>query len=187
MLQTLQINQQELKLHTAAGVFSQYGLDQGSLILLREIDLPQPPARVLDMGCGCGVLGLTVAQLLPQAQVVLMDSDIRAVRLARRNAKLNQLKNVQVELGDVTQDLADLSPFDLVLSNPPTHQGKQVLLGFAQAASQSLKTTGEAYFVVNRLKSLIPKLQNYFHQVDKLASKSGYRVIRARQPKIQTA
>ena len=88
-----------------------------------------PTARVLDMGCGSRAIGIAAAKLATKGEAVLVNSDIRATRLAQRNINLNGITNATVVLGDGTSDLPPKSRFDVVVSNPPTHSGREVLDG----------------------------------------------------------
>ena len=67
----------------------------GRGLLLRSIEVAHPPQRVLDLGCGYGVLGIALAHRFPEAAVVLADSDLLAVRYARANAVLNGTRNAK--------------------------------------------------------------------------------------------
>jgi 16S rRNA (guanine1207-N2)-methyltransferase len=167
-----------LNLEVAPGVFFQYGIDEGSKILLETAEIPQG-SEVLDLGCGCGVLGLAVAARDPEAKVMLVDSDIRAVRLSRLNAKNNQIRNVSVELGDVTYDIPEGKQFNIVISNPPTHQGREVVREFIEGGYKVLKRDGYLYMVVNRLESVLKRLQEKFGNSEKIASRQGYIVFKS--------
>lgn len=179
MIDSIQIDSEKvLKLEVLPGVFSQYGIDLGSKILLEEVEIPKN-ADVLDLGCGCGVLGLTIAVREPGTNVLLVDSDIRAVRLSRTNAKNNGIRNVMVELGDVTKDIPVNKKFDVVISNPPTHQGKEVVKEFIEGTFEVLKKGGCAYFVVNRMESVLKRLKEVFGNSEKVVRRQGYVVFKA--------
>jgi len=100
-----------LRFRTQAGVFSADGPDAGSLLLLDSV-LPavKPHMTVVDLGTGIGLIGLAVAGLLSRGEVWMVDSDIRAVRLAEQNVQRNGITNAHVVLGDVTLDLPSRSP-----------------------------------------------------------------------------
>jgi 16S rRNA (guanine1207-N2)-methyltransferase len=169
----------DLDFTTQPGVFAQYGLDFGSKQLLHHIEVPPDGSTILDLGCGCGLLGLSLASALPASQVYLVDSDIRAIRLTRANAKGNKLKNLTITISDGISDLPPDLQFDLVISNPPTHQGREVLVQFLTQAHQVLKSGGQFWVVVNRMNSVIKHLSDIFTQTDKIAKKQGYIVCKA--------
>lgn len=167
-----------LLFETKPGVFAQYGLDPGSILLLNTLSFPLD-GKVLDIGCGCGVIGLTAASMSPSARVVLVDSDIRAVRLTAQNARRNSITNIDVQLGDCVSNLPPELQFDTVLANAPTHLGREVLMQFMQGAHHVLKPGGEFYIVVNRLTSVLKRLHEIFGNSEKIAKKNGYIVFRA--------
>ena len=169
---------QNLNFMVSPGVFAQYGLDYGSKYLLETITLPKS-GLVLDLGCGCGVIGLSIASTCPDLHVYLVDSDIRSIRLTKQNAELNGITNVTILLSDVISDLPPQTKFSLVISNPPTHQGSEVVYQFIRGAKTCLQNLGEAYFVVNRLTSVMNKLELEFGNAQKIGRRQGYIVFKA--------
>lgn len=147
-----------LDLETRPGVFSAKKLDAGSRLLLDALAGfigHKPPKRIVDLGCGTGVLGLAAATLYPEAECLLVDGDARAVACARANAaRLGLEGRCRVEWWDARErPLGDR--FDLALVNPPFHQhGTEVDLGPALALFRSLGTwlgrNGRALVVANR-------------------------------------
>jgi 16S rRNA (guanine1207-N2)-methyltransferase len=138
-----------------------------------------PTARVLDLGCGYGVIGIVAAKLATRGHAVLVDADIRATRLAKRNLELNGVTNADVVLGDGAHDLPPKSRFDVVVSNPPTHSGREVLDDFVASAYKVLKPRGQLYLVINRLLSLKREVDEVFGNSETVARSKGYVVVRA--------
>ena len=173
-----------LRLETRPGVFSAKRLDAGSRLLLEA--LPgffgrKPPRRILDLGCGSGVLGLAAARLLPEATALLVDGDARAVECARANALRAGLDSrCQVAWWDARESpLGDR--YDLALVNPPFHQhGTDVDLGPAFALFRSLGTwlsrSGRALVVANRTLPYEEVLADQ-GRVETLASTRGYKLL----------
>lgn len=178
MLNLLTIRGRVLSFETKPGVFAQYGLDPGSILLLDTLSFPLD-GTVLDLGCGCGVIGLAAASQSPNARVVLVDSDIRAVRLTLKNAHRNSITNIDVQLGDCVSDLSADIRFDAVLANAPTHLGREVLMQFMQGAHHALRPGGSFFIVVNRLTSVLKRLHEIFGNSEKVTKKNGYIVFRA--------
>jgi 16S rRNA (guanine1207-N2)-methyltransferase len=168
----------ELRLETQAGVFAHRGLDPGTRLLIETMRV-SPTARVLDLGCGYGAIGIVAAKLAQRGHVVLVDSDIRATRLAERNLALNEVTNAEVVLGDGTHDLPSGARFDVVASNPPTHSGREVLDDMVAGAHAVLKPGGRLYVVVNRLLSLRREVGAVFGSVEIAARSKGYIVVEA--------
>lgn len=173
-----------LRFRTQAGVFSADGPDAGSLLLL-DFVLPavKPHMIVVDLGTGIGLIGLAVAGLLSRGEVWMVDSDIRAVRLAEQNVQLNGITNAHVVLGDVTLDLPPGLRFDLVVSNPPTHSGKEVLARFVDESYAALRPGGHMYVVVNRLLSIRTMIAERFGDVEQVDRRKGFVVLAAQKPR----
>ena len=107
---------QSFAFDVAHTLFSSHQIDEGTDLFLRTIDVPAPRS-IIDMGCGCGVIGIVLARRFPAAQVVSIDRDLLAVRYARHNALLNEAPNVTV-LGSVGFEQVPATPFDLIVANP---------------------------------------------------------------------
>ena len=146
------------ELESAPGVFSARRLDAGSQVLLEALaDASErsTPRRIVDLGCGSGVLGLAAARLWPAASLLLADADARAVACATRNAlRLGLAARCPVVWWDARVPTPDAG-FDLALVNPPFHrQGPAVDLGPALALFESLerwlRPGGRALLVANR-------------------------------------
>jgi 16S rRNA (guanine1207-N2)-methyltransferase len=168
----------DLQLATQAGVFSHRAIDAGTRLLIENMRV-SPAARVLDLGCGYGAIGIVAAKLATRGHVVLVDSDIRATRLAERNLKLNGVTNAEVILGDSVHDLPPKSRFDVVASNPPTHSGREVLDDFVHGAYQVLKPRGRLYLVINRLLSLKREVEEVFGVAEVADREKGFVVLSA--------
>jgi 16S rRNA (guanine1207-N2)-methyltransferase len=170
---------------TQPGVFSHDAPDEGTLLLLDVvIPLLKSHQRVLDLGCGVGIIGLAAAASLTRGEVWMVDSDIRAVRLAEQNARLNGVENAHVVLGDITLDLPPLR-FDLVLSNPPTHSGKEVLAAFVRESHEVLRPGGRLYFVVNRLLSVRDAMAATFGNAEQVERRKGFLVFRSEKKRLK--
>jgi 16S rRNA (guanine1207-N2)-methyltransferase len=168
----------ELRLLTQPGVFSAGELDPGTRLLIETMRVT-PTARSLDLGCGYGAIGIVAAKLAQRGHATLVDSDIRATRLAQRNLDLNGVTNADVMLGDGVHDLAPKARYDLVVSNPPTHEGRAVLEDLVAGAYRVLRPRGQLYLVVNRLLSLRREVERVFGNEDVVARSKGYIVVRA--------
>ncbi len=168
----------DLRFETRPGVFAQHSVDTGSKLLIVAMHV-SPTARVLDLGCGYGPIGIVAAKLASKGSAVLVDADIRATRLAQKNLELNGIANAEVVLGDGWHDLPPKSRFDVVVSNPPTHAGRDVLDDFVEGAYRVLKPRGQMYFVVNRLLSLRKEVEKVFGNVETAAQSKGFVVIHA--------
>lgn len=173
-----------LALQTRPGVFSAKKLDTGSELLLNTLAAfvgHKPPKRIVDLGCGSGVLGLAAATLYPEAEILLADADARAVACTQANVEALGLgARCRVAWWDAREPaLGDR--FDLALVNPPFHQhGTEVDLGPALALFRSLGTwlgrNGRALVVANRT---LPYEQALAEEgpVETVASTRGYKLL----------
>lgn len=168
----------DLRFATQPGVFSHRGLDLGTRLLIEAMQV-SPKAKVLDLGRGYGAIGIVAARLAANGEAILVDSDIRATRLAQRNLELNSVTNASVVLSDGTHDLPPKARFDIVASNPPTHSGREVLDEMVAEAHRVLKARGRLYLVVNRLLSLRREVGKVFGNSKIVARSKGFVVIRA--------
>jgi 16S rRNA (guanine1207-N2)-methyltransferase len=168
----------DLRLQTQPGVFAHRDLDEGTRLLIEAMQV-SPTARVLDWGCGYGVIGIVAAKLATRGHVTLVDSDIRATRLTQRNLETNGVENADVVLGDGVHDLPPKTRFDVILSNPPTHSGREVLDDLVASAYKALRPRGRLYLVINRLLSLRREVDSVFGNSETVARHKGFVVIRA--------
>ncbi len=176
----LRVDNKILQVVLDSGVFARKGIDAGTMVLIDAAARPPAMGNFLDLGCGSGAIALTLAARSPKATVYAVDVNERAIALTASNAKMNNLSNITVLLPtSVPQDLR----FDLIWSNPPIRIGKSELHALLQLWLSKLSETGEAWLVVNRnlgSDSLAVWLTSIGHQVDRLVSKQGYRVLRVR-------
>jgi 16S rRNA (guanine1207-N2)-methyltransferase len=173
-----------LSIETRPGVFSAKKLDRGSQMLLDALASfvgYKPPKRILDLGCGTGVLGLSAAMLYPEAECLLADADARAVECARANAdRLGLGERCRVEWWDAREKPLD-TRFDLALVNPPFHhRGAEVDLGPALALFDSLAgwlgRNGRALLVANRTLPYEEPLSR-LGTIETLQSERGYKLL----------
>ena len=110
---------------TASGVFSYDGLDLGTGVLLRTHGPSASARRVLDLGCGWGVLAVALATAAPLAEVDAVDTNERALALTRRNADAHRVGERVRTLRP--EDADDGVRYDEIWSNPPIRIGKAAL------------------------------------------------------------
>ncbi|OUM95042.1 MAG: 16S rRNA methyltransferase [Thermobacillus sp. ZCTH02-B1] len=171
-----------LTFETDAGVFSRSGVDFGSRLLIETAEIPDG-ARVLDVGCGYGPIGLAIAASLPNARVTMVDINERAVELARANAGLNGIRNVTVLESDLLEAVRGQT-FDAVLTNPPIRAGKAVVHRIFAEAREVLAPGGALWVVIRKQQgapSATAKLEELFgpDHVRTAARDKGYHVLRA--------
>jgi 16S rRNA (guanine1207-N2)-methyltransferase len=165
---------------TDAGMFAHRFLDRGTRLLLGCLPLPLQ-GDVLDWGAGYGAIGVVVAASSPEARVVMVEVNERAAALARANAELNQVRNVEVIAGDALRVLGERC-FDAIITNPPIHAGKATVAALIEDARRRLRDNGEFWMVVRTrdgAKSYLRILQELFARAERVDMRGGYRVFRA--------
>ncbi len=146
-----------LTLESRHGLFSARSIDQGTALLLRELEPAPSQRRVLDFGCGYGAIGLTLAARWPEAEVVLVDSDLRAVEATRANIAANRLTNATVALSPGLRDI-DGDPYDLIVANLPAQAGNDALDEILLEAHDYLADGGTlAVVIVNGIRRYIQR------------------------------
>ncbi len=160
--------------YTAKGVFSKDKVDFGTKLLAENMKVAAED-EVLDLGCGYGVIGVVAAGLTKE-QVIMVDVNKRAVRLARMNTK--KLDNVEVINSDTYQELKGMK-FNVILLNPPQTAGKKVCMKMIEDAKMHLKENGSLQVVARHNKggeTLSKYMEEVFGNVDTLVKQGGYRV-----------
>ncbi len=168
----------QFELMTASGVFSKDRVDLGTRLLVESMVLPKKGC-LLDIGCGYGAVGVAAALFNPELHVAMVDVNMRAVRLARRNAELNHVWNVEIKHGHLYEPFNDTT-FDCVVSNPPISAGMKTVEAIITEAPEHLADKATLQMVVKskiggkRLRSVF---ESAFGNVNVLARGSGYRVL----------
>lgn len=165
-------------------LFSSHHVDDGTDLFLRTAAPPSPPRAILDMGCGCGVIGIVLSQWYPESRVVMIDRDLLAVRYARHNALLNSAANCEV-LGSVGLEQVPEAPYDLIVSNIPAKIGDEAIeREFLLDPYERLQPGGEYWFVVvSGLNRLIPALGRAHNlRLKEIKKRSGHAVYQLRKP-----
>lgn len=170
----------DLPFESLPGVFSADHLDEGTELLLEHLDVPAH-ASVLDVGCGTGVIGV-VAGRRGAGLVTMTDINLLAIAAAERNADLSEAP-VVVMAGDVYSAVDD-ERFDLIVSNPPFHQGKDINHDVPQRliaeARYFLKSGGWLVIVANSFLPYDRLMREHFGEVETLAATRQFRVLAAR-------
>lgn len=149
--------EKKLTFHTTWGLFSPREIDSGTRLLLNHVELP-PGARVVDLGCGYGALGLALAASDPESSVTLVDKDFVAVQYCQKNAQENGLGNTNIYLSNGLEQVQD-QDFDLVLTNLPAKSGKELYYLMFYDAHERLKTGGSIYIVtINGLRGFVKRV-----------------------------
>jgi 16S rRNA G1207 methylase RsmC len=171
---------QQLSFDVGHTLFSSFQVDEGSDLLLRTIEPAAVPQRILDLGCGVGVLGITLALRYPEAAVLMADVSLLAVRYARHNAALNGVERAEIR-GSVGLESVPPGPYDLIVSNIPAKIGDAAIeQEFVLDPLSRLSPGGEYWFVVvSGLNHLIPRLAPRHNlRLKEIKKRAGHTVYR---------
>ena len=172
---------QKFTLITDNGVFSKDRLDEGSRLLIETVLPLSLSGKILDLGCGYGPIGLSLAMSNKEASLVLADINPRAVALAKKNAdNMNLSSRVTVLQSDIYENIED--KFDAILLNPPIRAGKKVTYTMYKEAKEHLVSGGQFYFVIRKAQgasSASQYVKEVFGNITLLARKKGYHIYKA--------
>ena len=173
-----------LILETREGLFSPEHADRGTMAMLSTVDF-RPGLRVMDLGCGCGIVGITAAKKCGAENVVMSDLDPNAVEAARENAVSNDVEGVKIIVSDGF-DSVEETGFDLILSNPPYQTDFAVAKKFIEKGFNRLRLGGKMVMVTKRLDWYRNKLKAIFGGV-RVQQIDGYYVFTAERRSVSYA
>ncbi len=172
---TATLRNTECTFYTSKGVFSKDRIDPGTELLVNKATI-NPTDRILDLGCGIGIVGISLKKAFPKIEAVMTDINQRAIMLARKNAKLNKV-NCKITGGNLYEPVE--GKFETILINPPQSAGKDLCFQIIEQAPIYLKKGGRLQLVARHQKggkSLSKRMEEVFGNVEAIAKKSGYRV-----------
>lgn len=162
---------------TDAGVFSKKMIDFGSQLLLKCLEVDEGET-VLDVGCGYGPLGLSLAKAYG-VQATMVDINNRALDLARQNAERNKVEATIFQSNIYEQVEGE---FDHVISNPPIRAGKQVVHEIIEKSQNFLETGGDLTIVIQKKQgapSAKSKMEDVFGNCEVVKKDKGYYILRS--------
>lgn len=161
------------------GVFSKNHLDYGSKLLIENIIKNcNKNLNILDVGCGYGFIGISLAKMI-DAKVVMVDVNKRAVHLTEMNIKENKV-NAKVRQSDVYENVE--GKYDIVVTNPPIRAGKKIVLEILLKAKEFLNINGELWFVIRKdqgAKSIAKELENNYN-LEVIEKSKGFYIFKAK-------
>lgn len=166
---------------TDSGVFSRNTVDFGSRVLIDAFEWEElPKGRLLDVGCGYGPIGLTLAAISGRT-VEMIDVNQRAVALAQENAQKNQIENVDIHASNIYADIHE-TQYAAILSNPPIRAGKKVVHEILSEAYPLLVVGGTLTVVVQKKQgapSAEKKMAEVFGNVEIVTKDKGYYILKS--------
>lgn len=173
---------QPMQFATTWGLFSPRAIDDGSKLLLKYIKVNRDD-NCLDIGCGYGPLGLTLAKLAPEGNTVLIDKDFVAIEYTEKNITLNHLQNCETFLSNGFNNIGS-KKFNLIVSNIPAKVGNELLSLFLIDAWNHLEPGGHFYVVtITGIRKYIERsFKEVFNHYKKVKQGKTYTVAMAIKP-----
>lgn len=168
---------------TDNGVFSKKEVDFGSRLLIETFETPAIEGAILDVGCGYGPIGLSIAAQNPGRRIHMVDVNLRAIQLTKENAQLNKIENIDVYESDRLLSVNE-NLFAAILTNPPIRAGKKTVHDIYEQSYEHLALGGELWVVIQKKQgapSTIAKLEDLFSEVEVATKDKGYFVIKAKK------
>lgn len=164
--------------YTDNGVFSKGELDFGTELLLKNFKYDNPNNKtLLDIGCGCGPIGIYASHL--GFAVDMSDVNKRAIHLSKMSLKEQNL-SANVFESDAYKNITN--KYDYIVSNPPIRVGKEKLYEIVMNAKEHLKDGGSLWIVVRKqqgAESMVRDMKNVYKTVEVIAKKKGFFIIKA--------
>lgn len=166
---------------TDSGVFSKKEVDFGSRLLIDTFDMGNSTGLLLDVGCGYGPIGLSLAKAYPEATIHMVDVNERAIMLANENAAENKINNVKIYESDRLLGVEE-KRFNAILTNPPIRAGKKVVHDIFEQSFLHLDKGGELWVVIQKKQgapSTMDKMEELFGNVEVAAKSKGYFILKS--------
>lgn len=171
---------------TDNGVFSKTKVDFGTDLMLRiflkENTNKNKKFKMLDIGCGYGVVSVVMKTFYKNLDLTLSDVNERALELSKENLYENKITEFDAIKSSVFDNIN--KNFDVILSNPPIRAGKSVIFEIYEKSYEHLEENGEFYCVIQTkhgAKSTQKKLEEVFGNCETLTIDGGYRIFRAKK------
>ncbi|MCW8865645.1 MAG: methyltransferase [Colwellia sp.] len=172
----LNINDIDLTIASLPGVFSQKKLDTGTALLLDNLP-KMMQGKVLDFGCGAGVISCFVGKKFPQTQLSLLDVSALAITSAKKTLAINNLSG-HVFASNSLSTVGE--KFDHIVSNPPFHQGTktsyQATEDFLKGINTFMKNKANITLVANSFLQYMPIMKQYIGETETLINQQGFNI-----------
>lgn len=178
---SIDINGQHISFFTDNGVFSKNKIDEGSYAFLKVLIPLHLSGNILDIGCGYGTIGLTIALTSQLARLTLADINTRALALAKKNADILGLsQRVTILHSDVYENIE--GPYDSIVVNPPIRAGKEITYSMYKGALQRLIDGGSLFLVIRKNQGALTAskyIESLFGNITLLKREKGYHIYQA--------
>ncbi len=169
------IQHDEYEFFSSSGVFSKDKVDKASLLLATKATLPLK-GKVLDLGCGIGVIGILLKKRNKNLEITFSDVNERALKLTRMNLEKNNTEGI-VKKSHLYNNIKD--EYDLIISNPPIAAGRELCYKLIQDSKKHLKKEGSLQIVARHKKGgemLSKKIKEVFNNCEEVGRSSGFRI-----------
>ena len=178
---SFEVNGITMQLQTDNGVFSKNRVDEGSLAFLKVILPLNLGKNILDLGCGYGTIGLTLAIAKKEARVTLADVNARALNMCKKNAEALELsQRVTILQSDIYEKIE--GPYDSIVVNPPIRAGKAVTYRMYEESKQYLIDGGSLFIVIRKAQgaeSAAKYIESLYGNIKLLDRHKGYHIYQA--------
>lgn len=166
---------------TASGVFSKRSVDFGSQLLIETFQEPEISGPILDLGCGYGPIGISLAKTFKDRTILMVDINERAIFLTKKNIAQNNVDNAKALLSEGFANVEE-SNFAAIVTNPPIRAGKKIVYPMIEESQSRLQLGGELWVVIQK-KQGAPSFQRFlstlFSKVTVENRRKGYYIFRA--------
>ncbi|WP_421382635.1 class I SAM-dependent methyltransferase [Bacillus salacetis] len=171
----------KFRFKTDQGVFSKNEIDFGSRLLIDAFKENGVEGPLLDVGCGYGPVGLSMAKSFPERTVHMVDVNERALGLAKENASGNGISNVSIYESSCFENVSE-NHFSAILTNPPIRAGKSVVHEILADSYDHLAEGGELWVVIQKKQgaaSAQKKMEEVYGNAEVAAKKKGYQILKS--------
>ncbi|BES81281.1 class I SAM-dependent methyltransferase [Pyrodictium abyssi] len=170
-----------VEFYVSSDVFSPREVDTGTRLLIEHAEVPEQ-GTVLDLGCGYGAIGITLAKAYPRLRVVMVDVNPRAVELAKLNARHNRVEDRVTVLHGNLYEPVEGRVFDAILSNPPLAAGMATIEEIIRRAPQHIAPGGTLQLVMRKgANRALDLMKEAFGDARVALRKKGYTILYARK------
>lgn len=165
----------QISFYSASGVFGIKKVDKGSELLINKAYI-KAGQKVLDLGCGYGIIGVSIKLIEPTTEIIFSDINNRALDITKKNLSLNNVQGKVIH-SDGFNNINE--KFDVILLNPPQTAGKDLCLKLIRESKDHLNKKGSLQFVARHKKggeTLAIYMKEVFNNIKELGKGSGFRV-----------